>query len=167
MESPSFIMRILIQRVRNASVTIKERVAGAIERGFLILVGVADSDTDADADADADTDADADWLCAKVAAMRLFSDDAGKMNLSLADIDGEVLVVSQFTLHASTRKGNRPSFIRAAKSEIAVPLYQRFIDRLSQLTGKPIQTGEFGAMMRVQSVNDGPVTVWVDSKNRE
>lgn len=150
-------MRILIQRVTRASVTIAGRVSGAIDRGYLIFVGIEE----------ADGSEDADWLSAKVAAMRLFSDDAGKMNRSLADTGGGILVVSQFTLHASTRKGNRPSFVRAARPETAIPLYHRFIERLADATGKPIQTGEFGAMMQVELVNDGPVTVWIDSKNRE
>lgn len=151
-------MRILIQRVKRASVTIEGDVKSSIGKGLLILVGIEDFDTDEDIE----------WLCGKVVRLRIFDDTDGVMNLSIADIDkGGILVVSQFTLHASTKKGNRPSYIRASKPEFAVPMYEKFIEKLSQMFGKPIQTGVFGADMQVELINDGPVTIWMDSKQKE
>lgn len=150
-------MRILIQRVAQASVTIDGAVHSAIGRGLLVLVGVED----------ADTEEDCAWLAAKTAALRIFDDEQGVMNLDVRQTGGEALVVSQFTLHASTRKGNRPSYIRAAKEGIAVPLYNRFVELLSESLGRPVATGVFGADMQVALVNDGPVTIWIDSRNRE
>jgi D-tyrosyl-tRNA(Tyr) deacylase len=150
-------MRVVIQRVRNASVTINDRVAGAIGPGLLILVGVEE----------VDTQDDALWLAQKIAAMRIFSDDDGKMNLDIAQSGGELLVVSQFTLHAQTKKGNRPSFIRAARPEKAIPLYEYFIAELSKAAQRPVSTGVFGAMMDVALINDGPVTIWMDTAHKE
>lgn len=150
-------MRLVIQRVSNASVKVNEVELSSIKRGLLILIGIEE----------ADSQEDADWLAKKVTGMRIFEDEAQKMNNSIFDIDGEILVVSQFTLHASTKKGNRPSFIKAAKPEVAIPLYEYFVEELSKNIKKPIQTGEFGAMMQVELINDGPVTILMDSKNRE
>ena len=150
-------MRALIQRVSTASVTVNGRVTGAIKRGLLVLLGVED----------ADTQADVDWLCGKISRLRIFGDDDGLMNRSVVDVDGGLLVVSQFTLFASTKKGNRPSFIRSAKPPVAVPLYEAFVSTLARTAGRPVATGEFGADMQVALVNDGPVTVWIDSHNRE
>lgn len=150
-------MRIVIQRVSEASVCVDGSEVSRIGTGLLILLGVTHDDTPEDAD----------WLVAKSAAMRIFDDDNGVMNRSLTDIGGEALVVSQFTLMASTRKGNRPSWIKAAGHETAVPLYEHFCERLSQAIGKDVGRGVFGADMRVALVNDGPVTIIVDSKNRE
>ncbi len=150
-------MRIILQRVSEASVRIDGRVSGCIGRGFVILLGIVDGDGQEDID----------WLAGKVARMRVFADDQGKMNRCLKDVDGELLVVSQFTLHASTRKGNRPSFIKAARPETAIPLYRQFISALERETGKPCAAGEFGADMQVALINDGPVTIMVDSELRE
>lgn len=150
-------MRAVIQRVSTASVTIKGQMKSAIGHGFMVLLGI---ETD-------DTLEDAEWLCGKIAQLRVFADEAGLMNKCLKEIDGEVLVVSQFTLHASYKKGNRPSFIKAARPEQAVPLYEYFINKLSQLTEKPVVTGTFGADMKVALVNDGPVTIIMDTKNKE
>jgi len=150
-------MRFVIQRVSEASVKIDGEVFSQIQKGFLVLVGVED----------ADTKEDADWLCQKLIGMRIFADADDKMNLSLQDINGDVLLVSQFTLFASTKKGNRPSFIKSAKPDLAIPLYDYCIQQLSQLLSKPIKTGQFGANMKVSLVNDGPVTILIDSKNRE
>lgn len=150
-------MRFVIQRVSEASVTIDREVHSQIQKGFLVLVGIEE----------ADTREDADWLCSKLISLRVFSDADDKMNLSLQDINGDVLLVSQFTLFASTKKGNRPSFIRSAKPDVAIPLYEYCIQQLSSLLGKPIKTGVFGADMKVGLVNDGPVTILVDSKSRE
>lgn len=150
-------MRAVLQRVSEASVTIRDRTAGGTGPGFLILLGVEEGDTDADAA----------WLVGKIAPMRVFEDDEGKMNRSLLDTGGGALVVSQFTLHARTKKGTRPSFDRAARPEVAIPLYERFVAELSAALGKPVATGEFGAMMRVALVNDGPVTILLDSRMRE
>lgn len=150
-------MRFVIQRVSNASVTIDDKLHSSINKGFLVLVGIEE----------ADTQEDIDWLCQKLINLRLFADAEGKMNLSLQDIQGEILLVSQFTLFASTKKGNRPSFIKSAKPEIAIPLYESCISSLSSLLSKPIQTGVFGADMQISLVNDGPVTILMDSKNRE
>ncbi|TDI71857.1 MAG: D-tyrosyl-tRNA(Tyr) deacylase [Bacteroidetes bacterium] len=150
-------MRTVIQRVKEASVTIDGRVVSAIGNGLLVFLGIEFSDTGEDID----------WLCRKIARLRVFGDADGAMNNSLLDIDGEVLVVSQFTLHASTKKGNRPSFIKAARPEIAIPLYEAFITQLKTEIGEKVQTGEFGAMMDVALINDGPVTINIDSKTRE
>ena len=150
-------MRIVIQRVKKASVTIENSVKSVIGPGLLMLVGIEDSDT---------TD-DALWLAQKTVSMRIFADADGKMNLDLVQAGGELLVVSQFTLHAQTKKGNRPSFIRAARPEKAIPLYEYFIEQLQQLSGKPVQTGTFGAMMDVELINDGPVTIWMDTASKE
>jgi D-aminoacyl-tRNA deacylase len=150
-------MRTLIQRVSEAAVVIEGRENARIGRGLLILLGIGQDDTAEDID----------WLCKKISALRIFSDEAGLMNLSVQDIGGGILVVSQFTLHASTKKGNRPSFIRAARPESAIPLYEQFVRTLSQEAGIEVGTGEFGADMQVQLINDGPVTIWIDSKARE
>ena len=150
-------MRALIQRVSSASVHIGERCAGQIQQGYLVFLGISVHDTQEQAE----------WLCGKIAQLRVMADATGLMNQSLQDVGGELLLVSQFTLHASTKKGNRPSFIEAARPEQAIPLYEFVIQRLASLLGKPIQTGEFGADMQVQLVNDGPVTIWIDSLNRE
>ena len=150
-------MRAVIQRVSRASVTIDGTLKSQIRQGMLILLGIEE----------ADSQEDIEWLCGKISRLRIFDDQQGIMNLAVTEIDGECLVVSQFTLHASTKKGNRPSYIRAARPEIAIPLYETFIDQLSRDTGNEIQTGEFGAMMDVELVNDGPVTIIIDSKNRE
>lgn len=150
-------MRLVIQRVTHASVTIEGKVKSAIGPGLLILVGVES----------ADTTEDVDWLVRKVAALRIFDDEQGVMNRSVQDINGEALVVSQFTLFASTKKGNRPSWLKAAPHDISVPLYEAFCRRLSQAMGKPVGTGEFGADMKVELLNDGPVTILMDTKNKE
>lgn len=150
-------MRLVIQRVTHASVTIEGKVKSAIGPGLLILVGVES----------ADTTEDVDWLVRKVATLRIFDDEQGVMNRSVQDINGEALVVSQFTLFASTKKGNRPSWLKAAPHNISVPLYEAFCQRLSQAMGKPVGTGEFGADMKVELLNDGPVTILMDTKNKE
>jgi len=150
-------MRILIQRVKKASVTIEKEISGAIEQGLLIFVGIED----------ADTEEDVKWLSSKIVNIRLFNDENGVMNKSILDTSGSILLVSQFTLHASTKKGNRPSYIKASKPEHAVPLYENMIQTLAQLLGKHIQTGRFGADMQVELINDGPVTIWIDSKIKE
>ena len=150
-------MRILIQRVKNCSVTIDEEVRSSIGAGMLILVGIEDSDSLEDVE----------WLAGKAAKMRIFNDEAGVMNKSVTEVDGEVMIVSQFTLHATVKKGNRPSYIRAAKPEISVPLYEEFIKAVERETGKKAGTGLFVADMKVALFNDGPVTIWIDSKNRE
>ena len=150
-------MRLIIQRVTRASVTIDGQLHSAIGKGLLVLVGVENGDTTADVE----------WLAAKTAGLRIFDDVNGVMNLSVTDVDGDVLAVSQFTLTASTRKGNRPSYIRAAGHELAVPLYEAYCNRMSQLTGKPVAKGVFGADMQVELVNDGPVTIIIDSRLKE
>lgn len=150
-------MIAVIQRVSEASVTIEHQVRGQIGPGFLVLLGITH----------ADTDEDVQWLARKIIGMRVFNDSEGKMNLDLAAVDGGILLISQFTLHASTKKGNRPSFTEAARPEVAIPLYERMIRELSELLGKPIATGEFGADMKVRLLNDGPVTIVVNSKNRQ
>lgn len=150
-------MRFVIQRVSEASVTINTLKHSEIEQGFLVLVGIEELDTKEDAE----------WLCQKLIGLRIFSDTEGKMNVSLKDINGDILLVSQFTLFASTKKGNRPSFIKSAKPEIAIPLYEFCISLLTQLLEKPIKTGIFGADMKISLVNDGPVTILIDSKNKE
>lgn len=150
-------MRAVIQRVSKASVTIRKKIKSEICTGLLVLIGFEDSDSEHDVE----------WLCNKIAQLRIFNDSNGIMNLSLIDIKGEILVISQFTLHARTRKGNRPSYIRAAKPDIAIPLYKLFVDTLTQLTGKEVGSGEFGANMQVELINDGPVTIVIDTKEKE
>lgn len=150
-------MRAVIQRVTRASVTIKEKIKSEIGQGLLVFIGIEESDNEADVE----------WLCNKIVQLRIFNDGDGVMNLSVLEIGGQILVISQFTLHAKTRKGNRPSYIRAAHPEIAIPLYNSFICRLSQLLKKDVGTGEFGAMMQIELVNDGPVTIIIDSKLKE
>lgn len=150
-------MRAVIQRVAEARVTVAGRVTGSIQKGLLVLLAVEE----------ADTNEDVEWLSGKIARLRIFNDDVGVMNRSVQELGGEVLLVSQFTLFASTKKGNRPSYTRSARPEIAVPLYEKFIARLTQDLGQPIATGEFGAHMAVSLVNDGPVTIIIDSKQRE
>ena len=150
-------MRVVIQRVLSASVEINQTTKSKIANGLLILLGIEHEDTLEDIE----------WLCGKIARLRIFGDENGAVNLSVLDTNGEVIVVSQFTLHASTKKGNRPSFINAAKPEIAIPLYEKFITQLEKELNKKIQTGEFGADMKVSLVNDGPVTIIIDSKNKE
>ena len=150
-------MRVVIQRVKEASVSVQGVKISEIQKGLLILVGVETQDTQQDID----------WLVAKVAKLRIFEDLDGAMNVSLQDIGADVIVVSQFTLHASTKKGNRPSFIKAAKPEVAIPLSQEFVASLEKQLDKKIQTGQFGAMMDVALINDGPVTITIDSKNKE
>jgi D-tyrosyl-tRNA(Tyr) deacylase len=150
-------MRILIQRVSSANVTIDGQVKSSIGTGLLVLVGIELDDSQTDVE----------WLSRKVANLRIFADDEGVMNKSLTEVDGEALVISQFTLHASTKKGNRPSYIKSAKPGISIPLYNSFIDQLSIDLNKEVKTGEFGADMKVALVNDGPVTIWIDSKNKE
>ncbi len=150
-------MRVVIQRVSDASVTIDGIIKSSIGLGLLILLGIED----------ADNQEDVEWLSGKIVNLRIFNDANGIMNLSLKDTNGEIIVVSQFTLHASTKKGNRPSYIKAAKPETAIPLYEKFISQLRSDLGKDIQTGTFGADMKVHLLNDGPVTIIIDSKNRE
>lgn len=150
-------MRALIQRVSSASVTIDGKVSGQIDQGLLILLGIED----------ADTQDDIDWLSGKITRMRIFNDEDQKMNRSVVDVDGGLLVVSQFTLFASTKKGNRPGFTRSAKPEVAIPLYETFVKTLSFTALRQVETGEFGAMMDVALVNDGPTTIWLDSKAKE
>lgn len=150
-------MRVLIQRVSEASVTVDSKAISRIGEGLLILLGVSVEDDESDLE----------WLVNKVANLRIFPDAEGVMNRSLLDAEGEALVVSQFTLQAATKKGNRPSYIKAARPEQAVPLYEKFVSRLEALLGKKVGTGEFGAMMSVALTNEGPVTIWIDSRNRE
>lgn len=150
-------MRAVIQRVLHASVTIEGKVKSAIGHGLLILLGVCDEDTSEDAE----------WLVKKISALRVFDDENGVMNVDIHGVGGEALVVSQFTLFASYKKGNRPSWFRAARHEISVPLYEEFCTRLSEALGKPVGTGEFGAEMKVELLNDGPVTICMDTKNKE
>ena len=150
-------MRIVIQRVSEASVKISNNVQGEIGYGLLVLLGIEN----------ADTIEDVEWLCNKIINLRIFNDENGIMNLSLNQVDGEILLISQFTLHASTKKGNRPSYIKAARPETAIPLYENFIEDLAKKMGKAPKTGKFGADMKVSLVNDGPVTIIIDSKNKE
>lgn len=150
-------MRIIIQRVSEASVKVEGKVLSAIKQGMLILVGIED----------ADTDEDICWLTNKIIQLRIFDDENGVMNLSVKDVAGDVIVVSQFTLHASTKKGNRPSYIRAAKPDFAIPMYNRFVDSIEDALGKKVGTGQFGAMMEVSLINDGPVTIIIDSKQKD
>ena len=150
-------MRTVIQRVTNASVTVESKVVAEIQKGLLVFVGIEE----------ADTQEDLDWLVTKIAQLRIFNDENEVMNLSVQDIDGDVLVVSQFTLHAATKKGNRPSYIKAAKPDFAIPMYERFVKALESKLGKKVPTGIFGADMKVLLLNDGPVTIQMDSKNKE
>jgi D-tyrosyl-tRNA(Tyr) deacylase len=150
-------MRIVIQRVSTASVTIEGQVVADIQQGLLILVGIETEDDQNDID----------WLVGKITKIRIFEDESQVMNLSVQDIDGQVLVVSQFTLHAATKKGNRPSYIKAARPEVAIPLYEAFVATLQKEVTQEVQTGQFGADMKVSLLNDGPVTILIDSKNRE
>ena len=150
-------MRAVIQRVSNASVRIENEIKAKIENGLLILLGIED----------ADMEEDIEWLCGKIARLRIFDDEHGVMNRSIAEVEGELLVVSQFTLHASTKKGNRPSYIKASKPDVAVPVYEKFVKVLELQSGRKVQTGEFGALMQVALVNDGPVTIIIDTKEKE
>ncbi|MFK7772028.1 MAG: D-aminoacyl-tRNA deacylase [Saprospiraceae bacterium] len=150
-------MKIVIQRVSEASVTINQKVKSKIGKGFLILLGIQDEDTFEDIK----------WLCNKIGNLRIFDDENGVMNRSIKDIQGAIIVVSQFTLHASTKKGNRPSYLKASKPNVAIPLYENFVEELKITSELDVQTGEFGADMKVQLLNDGPVTIIIDSKNKE
>ena len=150
-------MRVVIQRVANASVTVEAKVVAEIQKGLLVFVGIEE----------ADSQEDLDWLITKITQLRIFNDENEVMNLSVQDIDGDVLVVSQFTLHAATKKGNRPSYIKAAKPDFAIPMYERFVKALESKLGKKVPTGIFGADMKVLLLNDGPVTIQMDSKNKE
>lgn len=150
-------MRTVIQKVTQASVVIENQIVASINKGLLVLVGIEDTDNNDDIA----------WLSAKIVNLRVFEDDKGVMNLSVKDVDGQVLIVSQFTLHAATKKGNRPSYIRAARPEVAIPIYEAFIKQIETLLGKKVPTGQFGAMMQVNLSNDGPVTILIDTKNKE
>lgn len=150
-------MRVVIQRVTHASVTIEGKVKSAIGKGYLILVGIGSDDTEEDAQ----------WLIKKIVGLRVFDDEHGMMNLSIKDVGGDILIVSQFTLMASYKKGNRPSWIHAAPHNISIPLYNRFVELMTEAMGKPVGTGEFGAMMEVDLLNDGPVTICMDTKHKE
>ncbi|HLG03001.1 MAG TPA: D-aminoacyl-tRNA deacylase [Bacteroidia bacterium] len=150
-------MRVLIQRVSKASVHIDGKTRSSIETGLLVLTGIEESDAQEDIQ----------WLSQKIISLRIFPDSAGVMNLSVKDVNGGILVISQFTLHASTKKGNRPSYMKAAKPAVAIPVYESLVKQLGADLGKPVGTGEFGADMKVELINDGPVTIWIDSKNRE
>lgn len=150
-------MRVVIQRVKQASVKINKSEYSSISNGLLVFISVENFDTDEDID----------WLSKKICNLRIFNDEESKMNLSVLDVKGDVLLVSQFTLHASTKKGNRPSYIRASKPEIAIPLYNKFVKKLTNHLGKEVKTGEFGAMMDIFLINDGPVTIVIDTKNKE
>jgi len=150
-------MRVVLQRVASASVTIEDKIVGEIQKGILALVGIED----------ADSQEDIDWLVTKITQLRIFGDENGVMNFSVEEVNGEVLVVSQFTLHAATKKGNRPSYIKAARPEIAIPIYEKFVNTLENKLGKKVPTGIFGADMKVALLNDGPVTIIMDSKNKE
>ena len=152
-----YSMRAVIQRVSKASVSISKKIKSEIGSGLLVLLGIEGSDDDTDIE----------WLCNKIVNLRIFNDNKEIMNLSVLDSGGNILVISQFTLHAKTRKGNRPSYIRAAHPDIAIPLYNKFVIRLSKRLGKEVYTGEFGAMMQIESVNDGPVTIIIDTKEKE
>ena len=150
-------MRVVIQKVTQASVSIENQTVASIDKGLLVLVGIEDGDTNEDIA----------WLSPKIVNLRVFDDDNGVMNLSVKEVEGEVLIVSQFTLHASTKKGNRPSYIKAARPEVAIPIYEAFIKQVETLLGKRVPTGQFGAMMQVSLCNDGPVTILIDTKNKE
>ena len=149
-------MIAVIQRVSNASVTIGNNIKASIHKGLVVLLGIED----------ADTPNDIQWLASKLVNLRIFNDNEGVMNLSVKDVNGEIIIVSQFTLHASTKKGNRPSYLKAAKPDIAIPVYQDFVKEVEECLGKPVQTGEFGADMQVNISNDGPVTIIIDTKNK-
>lgn len=150
-------MRIVIQKVTHASVTIENKIKSEIKKGLLVFVGIEDRDKDDDID----------WLANKIVNIRIFEDENGVMNKSVIDMDGEILVVSQFTLHALTKKGNRPSYIKASKPDFAIPMYEKFCRKVSENLGKEVKTGVFGADMKVELLNDGPTTIWIDSQNRE
>jgi len=150
-------MRIVIQRVSEASVKVNNKIISVIQKGMLVLVGIENTDTAEDID----------WLVKKMVQLRIFDDESGVMNLSIQDINGDMIIVSQFTLHASTKKGNRPSYIRASRPEFAIPMYEKFISETEKAIGKKVGTGIFGAMMNVSLVNDGPVTIIIDSKQKE
>ena len=150
-------MRVVIQKVTEASVSIENQTVASIDKGLVVLVGIEDGDTNEDIA----------WLSSKIVNLRVFDDDNGVMNLSVKEVGGEVLIVSQFTLHASTKKGNRPSYIKAARPEVAIPIYEAFIKQVETLLGKRVPTGQFGAMMQVSLCNDGPVTILIDTKNKE
>ena len=150
-------MRVVIQKVTEASVSIENQIVASIDKGLLVLVGIEDGDTNEDIA----------WLSSKIVNLRVFDDDNGVMNLSVKEVEGEVLIVSQFTLHASTKKGNRPSYIKAARPEVAIPVYEAFIKQVETLLGKKVPTGQFGAMMQVSLCNNGPVTILIDTKNKE
>lgn len=150
-------MKAVIQRVREGSVTIEDTRVAKINTGLLVLVGIEN----------ADTHEDIDWLCAKIVKLRIFSDNDGLMNRSIEEVNGDIIIVSQFTLHAATKKGNRPSYIKAARPEVAIPLYESFIKKMELELGKAVQTGQFGADMKVALINDGPVTIIIDTKNKE
>ena len=150
-------MRVVLQRVASASVTVEDKIVGEIQKGIVVLVGIED----------ADSQEDIDWLVTKITQLRIFGDENGVMNFSVEEVNGEVLVVSQFTLHAATKKGNRPSYIKAARPEIAIPIYEKFVNTLENKLGKKVPTGIFGADMKVALLNDGPVTIIMDSKNKE
>lgn len=150
-------MRVILQRVKKSSVKVDEQLISEIGNGLMILVGITDEDTNEDLE----------WLCNKIASIRIFDDENHIMNKSIMEVDGEILAVSQFTLYASTRKGNRPSYIKASKGEVAEPIYDAFCSKLTALTGKETKKGKFGANMQVSLINDGPVTIFIDSKNRD
>ena len=150
-------MRVVIQKVTQASVSIENQIVASIDKGLLVLVGIEDGDTNEDIA----------WLSSKIVNLRVFDDANGVMNLSVKEVGGEVLIVSQFTLHASTKKGNRPSYIKAARPEVAIPIYEAFIKQVESLLGKRVPTGQFGTMMQVSLCNDGPVTILIDTKNKE
>lgn len=150
-------MKVVIQRVNESSVTIDNQVVSQIQKGLLVLIGIENEDSEEDIN----------WLTSKICNLRIFEDEKGVMNLSVKEINGDILIVSQFTLHASTKKGNRPSYIKAAKPEIAIPIYEKFINKIEEDLGKKVQTGKFGADMKIALINDGPVTIIIDSKNRE
>lgn len=150
-------MRVVIQRVTQASVKVSDKITGSIKNGLLVLLGIED----------ADTMEDVQWLSNKIVNLRIFNDAAGVMNVSIKDVDGDILLISQFTLHAGTKKGNRPSYIKASKPEFAIPVYEKMIEQLTVELGKRVQTGIFGADMKVSLLNDGPVTIVIDSKNKE
>ena len=150
-------MRVVIQKVTEASVSIENQIVASIDKGLLVLVGIEDGDTNEDIA----------WLSSKIVNLRVFDDDNGVMNLSVKEVEGEVLIVSQFTLYASTKKGNRPSYIKAARPEVAIPIYEAFIKQVESLLGKRVPTGQFGAMMQVSLCNDGPVTILIHTKNKE
>ncbi len=150
-------MRVIIQRVKNAAVEIRNKNHSSVGQGLLIFLGIENDDGEDDIS----------WLCKKIIRLRIFDDKDGVMNLSVADIDGEILVISQFTLHAKTKKGNRPSYIKAARPDVAIPVYEKFVEKLGFYLEKEIKTGEFGALMHVSLINDGPVTIIIDSKNKD